>query len=156
MIFALPVATPVTTPLASTVAMAVLLLLQLPPASPELPNAVVVAPIQTVAGPLMIPALASGFTMITFVADKVAQLLVTEYVMMVDPAATPVTTPVEAFTVATAGLLLVQVPLASPVLVNGVVPFTHTVVDPLITPGTGSGLMVIFAEAVWLPQLALV
>ncbi len=145
----LPIASPETTPVdALTVAKAVLLLLQVPLISPVLENAVEVPPTHTVAGPLTIPALANGFTIITAVTDNVVQLLVTEYVIVVEPAATPVTTPVEAFTVATAVLLLLQVPPASPVLVNGVVPFTHTVVDPLITPRTGKGLMVILAEAV--------
>src|SRR5665213_1945213 len=157
MIFTFPVATPVTTPLvASTVATAILLLLQVPLRSPELVNAVVVAPIQTIAAPLMVPALASGLTMITLLLVKVVQLLVTEYVIVVEPAATPDTTPVDGFTVATAVLLLVHVPPASPLLAKGVVWFTQTVDEPLMVPGIGSAFIVMLAETTWLPQSVLV
>ena len=62
MIIALPVATPVTTPVAGlTVAVAVLLLLQLPPALPLLDN-VVVEPMHTDDEPLTVPAFNTGFT----------------------------------------------------------------------------------------------
>ena len=118
---AFPTATPVTTPVDGlTVATAVLLLLQVPLASPLLVKAAVFAPIHTVAGPLITPAFASGFTMMTLLVVSVAQLFVTEYLIVVEPAATPETTPVEGLTVAIAVLSLVHVPPVFPLLVNGV------------------------------------
>ena len=72
--------------------------------------------------------------------------------MVADPTATPVTTPVTAFTVAAAVLLLLQVPPPVPVLVNPVVAPTHTVEAPLTVPEFGRAFMVIAADAVAIPQ----
>ena len=99
-----------------TVAAAVLLLLQLPPPVPLLVN-VAVDPTQTVAAPLTMPAKAAGFTVITLFELNVPQLLVTVYLIVELPAATPVTTPVAAFTVATDVLRLIQLPPALPLLI---------------------------------------
>ncbi len=74
---------------------------------------------------------------------------------MVDPAATPVTTPVVELTDATAGLLLLQVPLIVPLLVNAVVAPTHTVGEPLTIPGFGRGFIVMLADATELPHIPL-
>lgn len=52
-------------------------------------------------------------------------MAVTVYVMVAVPAATPVTTPVELFTVATAVLLDDQAPPALPFEANVVVPLTQ-------------------------------
>lgn len=71
---------------------------------------------------------------------------------MVEPAATPVTTPL-ASTVATDVLSLFQVPLIVPLLVNVVTEPAHTTVDPLKVPGFGEGLIVILADELELPQL---
>ena len=57
---AVPTATPVTTPDVFTDATDVLLLLQVPPVVPSV--SVVVAPLQTVAVPLIAPAEADGLT----------------------------------------------------------------------------------------------
>ena len=57
----------------------------------------------------------------------------TVYVIILDPAATPVTTPVVAFTVATVGVPLDHVPPV-PVVVNVVVPVPQIVLVPLIVP----------------------
>ena len=76
--------------------------------------------------------------------------------MVVDPAATPVTTPVPEFTVATAVLLLLQLPPVLPLLVKVVVAPVHMVEEPLTVPASGRGLMVIFAEATELPQLPVI
>ena len=68
-------------------------------------------------------------------------MVVTVYVIVVVPEATPVTTPVLASTVATPVLLDVHTP---PVvaLLNAVVDPTHTSVVPLIAATTGIGLTV--------------
>ena len=59
------------------------------------------------------------------------------------PAATPVTTPVVAFTVAAAGLLLLQLPPGvPPMLVKLVDKPAHTDVAPLTVPPVGTGLAV--------------
>jgi hypothetical protein len=62
-------------------------------------------------------------------------------VIVVVPAVTPVTTPVEELIVATAGLLDVQTPLAV-VLDNVVVDPVHTAVVPVIDATTGNAVTV--------------
>ena len=69
---AVPGAIPVTTPEVGSTDAAALLLLQAPPLRPLLVN-VVFAPIHTVAAPLTVPALASEFTVIIFVAAEEPQ-----------------------------------------------------------------------------------
>ena len=69
------------------------------------------------------------------------------------PAATPVTAPVAAFTVATDGVRLLQVPPLLPLLEYVVADPVQTVVAPLIAPATGRGLTVISADAIEVPQL---
>ena len=74
--------------------------------------------------------------------------------MVALPAATPVTRPVDAFTEAMAGLLLLQLPVpADPVLVNDVDKPTHTVDDPLTVPAFGAGFTVTVYEVDALPQV---
>ena len=94
---------PVTTPDADvTVAILVLPLYQCPPE--EISANVITPPTLTVVRPVGVAG--NGLTtkvMVTWLAPKV-------YVMVHDPAAMPVTTPVVALTVATEVLLLVHVP----------------------------------------------
>ena len=71
------------------------------------------------------------------------QLLVTEKLMIAEPAAIPVTIPVLP-TVAIDVLLLLQTPVPS---LNHVVAPTHTVVVPKILPAYGNGLTVTVAVA---------
>ena len=54
---------------------------------------VIVLPTQTVVAPEMLEAFGNGLTVITFVATAVPQLLVTVYLTVSIPAATPLTTP---------------------------------------------------------------
>jgi hypothetical protein len=76
-IVVLPAATPVIIPeVKSTVATAVVLLLQLPPAMLLLN--IMVEPLQTEAGPLIVPAVGTGLTVIVADADADPQTLVTE------------------------------------------------------------------------------
>ena len=71
----MPAATPVTTPVTEfTVATDVLLLPQVPPAVPLLVNGVD-APIHKVDAPNTVPPVGIAFTLITFVAPDVIQLL---------------------------------------------------------------------------------
>ena len=150
-----PAATPVTTPVvASTVAAAVLLLLQLPPPVPLLVN-VAVLPAHNADAPLTLPAAGNAFTVTVVDIDDCPQPEpdVTIYVIVAEPAATPVTTPVDAFTVAADVLLLLQVPPLLPLLVKAVVEPTQTDGVPPIVPAFGSGLTVIGYEALLVPQL---
>ena len=71
----MPVATPVTTPALLTVASAALLLLQVPPVVASV--SVMVAPVHTIAGPVMVPADGAGLTVSACVATAVPQLVVT-------------------------------------------------------------------------------
>lgn len=68
------------------------------------------------------------------------------------PAATPVTTPEEAFTVATPVLLEVQEPPVLPLLVNVVVPATQMFCVPLRVPALGAAVTVTVRVAVALLQ----
>ena len=72
--------------------------------------------------------------------------------MIALPDATPVTTPLVAFTDATEGLLLLQVPPLFPSLVKGADNPAQIVAVPLIVPETGSGFIVTVLEADELEQ----
>ena len=68
------------------------------------------------------------------------------------PAETPVTTLVEAFTVATALLDDVQAPPVAPLLVNVVLPVEHIDCVPLIVPAFGAAVTVTALIAVAFAQ----
>jgi len=72
--------------------------------------------------------------------------------MVAVPAATPVTTPVEAFTVATSGALLDQLPPGC-IEVNVVVPFTQMFCVPLSVPAEVGAATVIVPVAVLVPPV---
>jgi hypothetical protein len=131
-----------------------LLLLQLPPTLPLLVN-VVDKPVHTDDAPLSVPALASGFTVTSFVALDVPQTRgdPTVYIMVVLPSATPVTTPVVGFTVATPGVVPLQLPPLLPLALKLIVEDTHTDARPLTVPASGSELTITFIAAVDEPQL---
>ncbi len=150
---AVPAATPETTPEALTVATAVLLLDQLPPVNP-LEIREVVAPAQIVVVPEIVPALGNAF-IVTVVEVLVLQpFALTEYVMVAVPAATP-DTPPEALTVATAVLLLDQVPPANPLEIREVVAPAQIVVVPEIVPALGNAFIVTVVEVLVLQPFAL-
>src|SRR5580700_977250 len=110
MILALPAVKPVTTPVpAFTVATVVLLLLQLPPLKPLLLK-VACEPAQTVAAPLTLPALGSGFTVMSNDVVDELQPLLSWYWMVVLPAARTVNVPDVGSIVATPVLVLLHVP----------------------------------------------
>lgn len=75
--------------------------------------------------------------------------------MVALPAATPVTTPVDEFTIATRLLLLLQLPPEVPLLVNVVTEPAHKVAEPLTEPALGRALMVILDDEAELPQVPL-
>jgi hypothetical protein len=102
-----------------------LLLVQVPPAT--VLARVVVRPAQTLAVPVM--AAGIWFTVTTVVALQPADVRV----MIVVPAATPVTTPVLEFTVATLVVPLLHTPLE--MSLSDVVDVSHTLVVPVIAPG---------------------
>jgi len=110
----LPCAMPVTTPVVgSTVATPGVLLVHVPPASP-LALKLMVEPAHTDDKPLTVPAFGSEFTKRAWAALEDPQLLVTVYTIRVFPAEIAVTSPVTGSTVATAGLVLLQVPPVAP------------------------------------------
>jgi hypothetical protein len=75
--------------------------------------------------------------------------------MVAVPDVRPFTWPDEAFrTLATAGELLAHVPPVTSLL-NVMIPLTHTAFGPLIVPAEGSGLTVISADALAVPQVVL-
>jgi hypothetical protein len=139
-IFIVPFDTAETNPVAGlTVATAVLLLLQLPPASPEVVK-VAVDPIHNGEVPLTVPAFAFGLTFNIVVAvSGLLQPVETIYLIVVVPAPIAVTTPDDAFTVATAVFVLLQVPPASPLLLYVAVAPIHSGDVPLIVPAVASG-----------------
>ena len=99
------------------------------------------------------PALRTGFTAILADAVAVPQGVVDVYLIVAVPAATPVTKPVVAFTVATAVLLLLQVPPLRPLLLNVAFAPAQTVAAPLTVPALGSAFTVIIFVAAEVPQL---
>ena len=147
-IVAEPAATPVIIPVELlTVAMPVLLDVQAPPLFPLEVNEVV-APIQTSCVPLRVPALGAAVTVTVRVAVALEQppVPVTVYVMVADPAATPEIAPDDAFTVATAALLVDHAPPPEPLLLKVVLPPTQIACVPLTVPALGAA--VTFTERV--------
>ena len=138
-IVAVPAVTPLTTPLASTVATAVLDDVQTPPAVALV--SAVVEPAHTSVVPLIAATTGIGLTVTVVVTDALHPFVVTVYVIVVLPAATPVTTPVDALTVAVAVLDDVQTP---PAVTSDkvVVEPSHTEVVPVIAATVGNALIV--------------
>jgi hypothetical protein len=86
-----------------------LLLVHVPPLTVFV--SVIVNPVHTIEGPLIVPADSAGFTVTTVVADaEHPKPLVTLYDIVDVPIATPDTIPDVVPTVATAGVLLLHVP----------------------------------------------
>jgi hypothetical protein len=136
----LPAATPVTTPLASIVATPVFDDVQTPFAVAF--ASAVVEPAHTSVVPLIAATCGIAFTVTTVDTDDVHPFaLVTVYVIVVVPAATPVTTPVEALIVAVAVLAVDHTPPVV-VLESVVVAPSHTDVVPVIAATTGKLLIV--------------
>ena len=119
----MPVATGVITPvLLFIVATAPLLLVHTPPAVP-LVLRVAGLPMHIEVLPVMVPAETLAFTVIVMVVSTgEPQLLDILYLMVEVPAPKAVSSPDAASTVATAVLLLVQVPPAEPLVLRSTVP----------------------------------
>jgi hypothetical protein len=152
--FAVPALTPVITPVeALTVATPVASEVHAPPALPLLEN-VVVPPTQIPCVPLKVPALGAAVTVTVRVAVALEQppVPVTVYVMFAVPAATPVITPEEAFTVAMPTASEVHVPPVFPFDVKVVVPLTQIACVPLTVPAFGVAVTVTERVAVALEQ----
>src|SRR5215204_502048 len=120
---AVPGATGVTTPvLLLTVATAPLLLVQAPPAVP-LVLRVAVLPMHSEELPVMVPAVTLTFTVTLIVASVgEPQPLDMLYLMVDVPAPIAVSSPDVASMVATAVLLLVQVPPVEPLVLRSTIP----------------------------------
>jgi hypothetical protein len=101
---------------------------------------IVVEPIHALVVPPIAASVGNALTFTTACAFDVQPFVVTVYVIVADPAATPVTTPVE-LTVATAVLDEVQTPFAV-ALASAVVEPAHTSVVPVIAATTGIALTV--------------
>jgi hypothetical protein len=148
-----PALIPLTKPVAFTVATPVLTLVQTPLAVASA-NCVVLAT-QIVVPPVIAAITGNAFT-VTVVATLSIQPLpfVTVYLMMLVPAATPVTKPL-AFTVANPVLTLVHTPLAV-ASDNCVVLATQTLVVPVIAAITGNGFTVTVVATLSIQPLPLV
>jgi hypothetical protein len=129
----IPALTPYTIP-PDTVAVA-LDAVQVPPAVPLDVN-VTLDPVQTVAVPLMVPALGVVSMVITWLAVAVPQALVMEYLIVSVPASKPVTTP-EVLNVAMVGMADDHVPPVLVSLSERVRPW-QTVVPPVIGATIGT------------------
>ena len=138
-----------TTPEALTEAIAELLELHAPPETVSL--RVTDDPRQIAPMPVIVPASATGFTVTEAVAVAVPHEPEIVYVMITDPAATPVTIP-DVLTVAMLESLLVQTPpeVAS---VRVMPEPAHTEEAPLIDPAEMVVLTFTRREAAVLPQL---
>ena len=102
---------------------------------------IVVEPTQALFVPAIAASVGNAFTLTVACALDTQLFVVTVYVIVAVPAATPVTTPVLEFTVATAVFDDVHTPPAV-ALVNVVVEPAHTSVVPLIAATTGIALIV--------------
>lgn len=141
MILTVPGLTAVTSPDdASTVATSTLPELHTPPGFPVVVY-VEVLPGQSGEAPFITPALAFGLT-VTMAEAGTALQPVTVYMILAFPELTAVTNPVTGLTVATSGLLLLQVPPASPLLLYKAVEPIHNGELPVTVPETASGLTV--------------
>ena len=103
--------------------------------APTLGVMVVVAEVHMVSKPVKIGVVGNGLMVTIVEITVVPQVLVTEYEILAVPPDTPVTTPV-VFTVATAVLLLDQVPPVV-VAVNALVAPSQNVVVPEMLPAVG-------------------
>jgi hypothetical protein len=142
-IVVVPVARPLTipedVPMVATVGV---LLVHVPPEGVLL--RVVAAPVQILIVPTGTDG--SGLTLTVNVATAVPQVLVTEYDIVVTPAAIPVTMPVDAPTVPAAVALLDHAP-PDTLLLSVTVDAAQTAEVPVIVPATGDALTVITAFA---------
>jgi hypothetical protein len=144
-----PVTIPVPAPIVATEALRED---QVPPTVVSLN--VVVLPIQTFKPPVIGPGAAGmSFTVIPRIEDAEPQMLVTIYDIVGVPAATPVTAPVDGWTVANKLLLLLHDPPAV-VSDNVIEVATQTLVAPKIAPGVAGALITVsFLKAKAEPQL---
>jgi hypothetical protein len=106
---------------------------------------------QIVADPVIVPASADGFTVTTFVAITVPQLLATVYDIVAVPAATPVTIPVKDPIVAIPIAPELHIPPVA-ALVNVVEADPHSVPVPVMVPASGILLTVTTVVAATVPQ----
>ena len=139
-IVAVPADTPETTPEPFTVATLVLLLLHVPPESP-LEVSVAVVPVDRVLVPEIVPALGNAFIVTVVEVLTLQPFALTAYVTVAVPADTPDTMP-EALTVATAVLLLLQLPPVKPLEIREVVAPWQSVFVPEMVPELGNALTV--------------
>ena len=143
MILAFPAFTAVTNPVTGlTVATSVLLLFQVPPASPLLLYKAV-EPTHNGELPVTVPAFASALTVSCLKAEAgLLQPDVTVYTMFVTPALNAITDPVDGFTEATAGFELDQVPPVLPLLLYVEDAPMQSGEVPLMVPAVTSGFTV--------------
>ena len=141
-IFVVPALIAVTKPVvAFTVAIPLLVELHAPPAVPVLLY-VAVAPIGRLVIPLTTPADTFGLTVSIVEALTVLHEPVTVYIILVVPAFTAVTIPVDEFTVANDVFELLQLPPGVPLLVYVEICPIHSGDRPLTTPALTAGFAV--------------
>ena len=116
---------------------------------------VIVNPVHTDEGPLIVPATGVALTVILVVVVAEPQkAVVSVNDIVVVPALTPYTTPVVEPTVPTAVLLLLQVPVppAADKSDNVIVKPEHTEPSPVIVPATGEAFTVTLAVVITEPH----
>ena len=133
----MPADTPVMLPEVDTAAL-LFAAVHAPPVTASVSD--IAAPTQTADGPDIVPALGIGFTVTIALADKVPQLLVTEYWIVSIPCESPVTRP-ELVTNAWLFVAFHDPPVAEEVSVMDAP--TQTEESPLMVPVPVDGLMVI-------------
>ena len=149
----MPAVTPVTIPaVPSTVAIAVRLLDHVPPDG--LPARVVVDPAHIACVPVTVAVIGtSTSTVVVAIALTPGHSVGAEYEIIAVPAPSPVTTPDDEFTEATAVLPLNQPPPLCPVgSLRVIVDPAHTAAGPVIAPGSGS-TVIAYGAAGKEPQL---
>lgn len=147
----LPPETPCTTPTPEIVATDVLVLLHAPPGVAS--DKVIVLPVHTLVGPVIVPAVRYAPIVITFVATYEPHALTTLYIIVSRPEDTPVSKPVP---------LIVALPLVALHVPPGTVSVSvvnvpaHTVAGPTIVPAPEVELTVMLYVATAVPQLLVI
>ena len=152
--FAVPSVTPVTEPVEpSTVATELLSLDHTPPASPVEANVEEAVP-QTLAVPVIVPAIGAGLTVNANVFESAPQVLLTTYLIVAAPAVPAVALPVASIE-STELLSLDHVPPVVPVALTVVVLPPHNVVPAveLNVPAVGAEVTVKLTDTESAPQV---
>ena len=144
---AVPPVRPETTPMPFTVATNGVVVDQVPPEAP-LDTRLTLDPAHTLSAPVTMPALGMAFTEMDTVVVLLPHRFVAVYVIKEVPAATVVTKPEAALTVATVGVVVLHTPVPVAVGLVSVTMPGHTEVGATIAPADAGPVTVTVAVAV--------